>query len=83
MKGSFLFGLCAFGAALTLPGGAWLADAAAADSHVVQKPLYSGGRPLGAEDRAREPLPRGPLDMRGAVERALRREFDEFGRRKG
>lgn len=72
MKGSFFFGLCAFGAALTLPGGAWIADAVAADSHVAQKPLYSGERPLGADARAREPLPRGPLDMRGAVERALR-----------
>ena len=72
MKGSFFFGLCAFGAALTLPGGAWIADTVAADSHVAQKPLYSGERPLGAEARAREPLPRGPLDMRGAVERALR-----------
>ena len=70
MKAGFLF-LCACGAALTL-SGVWNADVFAAASRTAQTPLYDGERPLGAEARARDPLPRTPLDMRGAVERALR-----------
>lgn len=38
----------------------------------MQTPLHGGKRPLNAAERAREPLPRHPLDMRAAVERALR-----------
>ncbi len=71
MKAGIFFGVCACGLALSLSGTFWITEASAGDSGASRTPLYAGERPMGAADRAREPLPRTPLNMKGAVERAL------------